>query len=76
MIIIDYESYPDHRKAFFEFIKAIGESFVSSLEQIPIERLKVILDSIIWAGKHKHPEMSELGLKALESLLVNISGNP
>jgi exportin-1 len=75
MIIIDMESFPDHRTAFFEFIKAIGESFVSCIAQIPMERLKVILDAIIWAGKHRHPGMSELGLKALESLLVNIARN-
>lgn len=28
MITVDQESYPDHRAAFFEFIKVIGESFV------------------------------------------------
>lgn len=73
MITVDQESYPDHRAAFFEFIKVIGEKFVGLLSQIPVERLKIILDAIIWAGKHTHPQMSELGIQGLTKLLTNIS---
>merc|ERR1719387_619725 len=68
MISQDREEYPDYPVKFFDMLRAIlGVSFTVVLDMSETQ-LKLFMDSIIWAVKHRNKNVAELGLK----LLINL----
>lgn len=72
MIARDFHTYPEHRSNFFDYVKALSLHCFQALLQLPVERFKIMLDSILWAARHHHPGMAETGLVTMTSLLENL----
>mmetsp|Transcript_14156 Transcript_14156/g.26635 ORF Transcript_14156/g.26635 Transcript_14156/m.26635 type:complete len:1075 (+) Transcript_14156:1490-4714(+) len=72
MIVKDFHTYPEHRTQFFEFLKAVTAHCFESLLQLPQERLKIALDSVLWAAKHHNPAHAEAGLETLLQMISNV----
>lgn len=72
MIVKDFHTYPEHRTQFFEFLKAVTAHSFESLLQLPQERLKIALDSVLWAAKHHHSAHAEAGLETLLQMITNV----
>jgi len=75
MLVQDFHSYPEHRSAFFELIKAVTEHCFDALLQLPIERFKVAVDAVIWASKHHSMPHAEAGLLTLKAILFNLENS-
>jgi exportin-1 len=82
MISEDFNSYPDHRFNFFQFLKAATSSCLEGIIfphhpmhvflavfSIPAEQFKLVINSVIWALKHDHPTIHEMGLDMLKTIL-------
>jgi len=76
MIKGDFQSYPDHRTKFYELLKAINGHCFESLFSLPPERLKLYVDSLIWAVKHEQPQVADSGLQILSQFLEKILTGP
>ena len=72
MIARDFHTYPEHRANFFAYVKALSLHCFQALLQLPVERFKIMIDSILWAARHHHPGMAEVGLTTMTSLLENL----
>jgi len=72
MIARDFHAYPEHRSNFFDYVKALSLHCFQALLQLPVERFKIMLDSILWAARHQHPGMAETGLITMTALLENL----
>merc|ERR1719375_390004 len=77
MIKGDFQSYPDHRVKFYELLKAINSNCFEALFYLPEARLKLYVDSLIWALKHEQPQIAEMGLAILSQFLEKLlRGSP
>jgi len=77
MIKGDFQSYPDHRVKFYELLKAINSSCFEALFYLPEARLKLYVDSLIWALKHEQPQVGDMGLQILSQFLEKLlHGSP
>jgi exportin-1 len=72
MIVKDFHTFPEHRTQFFEFLKAVTAHSFEALLQLPQERLKIALDSVLWAAKHHHSAHAEAGLETLLQMITNV----
>lgn len=72
MLVQDYTTFPEHRSLFFEFMKILTSRCFEGLMQLPIERFKIAVDTMIWACKHQHPSQAEIGLVTLQQVLENL----
>ena len=72
MIARDFHTYPEHRSNFFDYVKALSLHCFQALLQLPVERFRIMLDSILWAARHHHPGMAETGLLTMTALLENL----
>ena len=73
MITTNMLDHPEHRIAFFQFLRSANEHCFFGLFNIPSAQQKLIIDSIVWAFKHTERNISETGLEILEELLHNIA---
>merc|ERR1719471_1265227 len=77
MIKGDFQSYPDHRAKFYGLLKAINSHCFQALFFLSETRLKLYVDSLIWALKHEQPQVADSGLQILSQFLERlISGSP
>merc|ERR1719375_2605841 len=72
MIKGDFQTYPDHRVKFYELLKAINTHCFEALFYLPEARLKLYVDSLIWALKHQQPQVSEIGLQILSQFIEKL----
>ncbi|RYG67568.1 hypothetical protein EON64_07165, partial [archaeon] len=75
MITTNMLDYPDHRIAFFHFLREANIHCFYGLFSIPAHHQKLVIDSVVWAMKHTERNISETGLEILFELLQNVSGN-
>lgn len=73
MISRDFSEFPEHRVSFFKLLAAIISNCFGALLRLPQEQFKLIIDSILWAIKHTHRDISDTGLMMLLQLLKNMS---
>lgn len=73
MINKDFAEYPEHRTAFFRLLASINSHAFPSLLKLPPVQFRLIVDSIVWAFKHAHHDISETGLRMCLDLLLNFS---
>ena len=69
MISQNFLDYMDFRRGFFTLIKNIVLFSIKGLYQAGEQDFKTFIDSIIWAFKHDHTELAELGLQAMSELI-------
>jgi len=72
---MDFNSYPDHRVNFFDFLKSVINNSFTALFNIPAEQFKTVIDCVVWAFKHDLPAICELGLETLIITLRNVNMN-
>ena len=73
MITKNMMDYPDHRTAFFAFLRQANTHCFYGLFSIPPQQQKLVVDSVVWAFKHTERNISETGLEILFELLQNVS---
>ena len=61
--------YPEHRFAFFKFLREANDHCFRSLFSISPEYQKLVVESIVWAFKHTERNISETGLEILFELI-------
>jgi exportin-1 len=76
MITKNMMDYPDHRIAFFKFLREANEHCFFGLFSIPSHLQKLVVDSVVWAFKHTERNISETGLEILHELLINVGRTP
>eukprot|EP01039_Chlorochromonas_danica_P005713 gene5713-6297_t len=76
MITTNMLDYPEHRIAFFRFLREANQHCFYGLFSIPSHHQKLVIDSIVWAFNHTERNISETGLEILLELLQNVSSNP
>jgi exportin-1 len=76
MIKVDFQSFPDHRVKFYELLKAINSHCFESLFTLPEARLKLYVDSQIWALKHEQPQVADMGLQILSQFIEKLLSGP
>lgn len=72
MITKNMLDFPDHRIAFFRFLREANEHCFYGLFSIPSTQQKLVIDSIVWAFKHTERNISETGLEIFLELLQNV----
>merc|ERR1719375_2353950 len=65
MIKGDFQSYPDHRAKFYELLQALNSHCFQALFLLDGVKLKLYVDSMIWAMKHEQPQVQDSGLQIL-----------
>jgi exportin-1 len=76
MITTNMLDHPEHRIAFFQFLREASNHCFFGLFNIPVSQQKLLVDSIVWAFKHTERNISETGLEILQELLHNLAPNP
>lgn len=76
MIKLDFQSYPDHRAKFYGLLQAVNSHCFEALFHLPEERLKLYVDSLIWAVKHEQPQVANSGLQILDQFLERLLRGP
>lgn len=76
MITQNMLDYPEHRLAFFRFLRVANEHCFEALFNIPPHLQKLVVDSIVWAFKHTERNIAETGLEILYELLQNLGRAP
>jgi len=76
MIKGDFQSFPDHRVKFYELLKALNTSCFEGLFHLDEARLKLYVDSLIWAVKHEQPQVSDMGLQIVDQFLEKLLKGP
>jgi len=71
---VNMEDYPEHRINFYTLLKEINQKCFRAFFQIPSEVFKVVIDSIIWAIKHRERNIADTGLTILLEMLRNLDG--
>ena len=61
LITTNMSDYPDHRTAFFNFLRHANEYCFYGLFAISAHHQKLVIDSILWAIKHTERNISETG---------------
>ncbi|CAD8069914.1 unnamed protein product [Paramecium sonneborni] len=75
LISQDFNSYPDHRINFFEFLRSCVQYHLLGLFNMPQDQFKLMIDCIIWAFKHQVPNLQELGLDVLYYILQQVNSD-
>jgi len=72
MITANMEDFPEHRINFFNLLKEINHKCFRAFFMIPGEVFKVLIDSIVWAIKHRERNIADTGLTILHEMLRNL----
>ncbi|KNC97005.1 exportin CRM1 [Spizellomyces punctatus DAOM BR117] len=70
MISKNFEDNPEHRIGFFTLMHAITQSCFKAVVQMPAPQFRVFYDSVIWGIKHTIPDISELGLSIISTMVT------
>lgn len=77
MIKTDFQSFPDHRVKLYDMLKAVNNHcFEALLLNLPEPQIRLYVDSLIWAIRHEHIAVSDVGLKILHSFLEKLMTGP
>lgn len=76
MIKGDFQSFPEFRQHFYGLLKAINTHCFQALFFLPEAKLKLYVDSLIWAVKHEQPQVSDSGLQILHHFLDRLLTGP
>jgi len=76
MIKLDFQSFPDHRVKLYDFLKAVNNNCFEALFYLPNNQLRLYVDSLIWAIKHEHIAVADMGLHIMHSFLQKIMRGP
>mmetsp|Transcript_13807 Transcript_13807/g.31041 ORF Transcript_13807/g.31041 Transcript_13807/m.31041 type:complete len:242 (-) Transcript_13807:79-804(-) len=76
MIKGDFQSYPDHRVKFYELLAAVNAKCFHSLFLLQPAHMQLYVDSLLFALKHEHPQVADLGLKTLYDFLEKVLSLP
>ena len=74
MITVNMEDYPEHRINFYTLLKEINQKCFRAFFQIPGEVFKVVIDSMVWAIKHRERNIADTGLTIILEMLRNLDG--
>ena len=72
MLVQDFTTFPEHRSSFFELLKAVTAHCFQALLQLPLQRFKLAIDTVLWASKHNSTANAELGLLTLLQILNSV----
>jgi len=72
MIKANFEDFPEFRTNFYLLLEAINQHCFAALLQIPPEKFKLVMDSIVWAFKHTMRNVADTGLTIVLTLLQNL----
>lgn len=72
MIKGNFEDFPEHRTNFYLLLEAINNQCFPALLQIPADKFKVVMDSIVWAFKHTMRNVADTGLMIVLTMLQNL----
>lgn len=75
MISKDFSEYPEHRTGLFKLLQSMVVSCYPAIARLPPTQLKLVIDSIVWAFKHTHRDISDTGLQMALQLMGNVSGS-
>lgn len=73
MINQDFSEFPEHRIAFFRFLRAINLNCFGALLSLSAQKFKLVIDSLCWAFKHTMRDIAETGLNICLELINNIA---
>eukprot|EP00397_Hematodinium_sp_SG-2012_P001766 GEMP01001771.1.p1 GENE.GEMP01001771.1~~GEMP01001771.1.p1 ORF type:complete len:1108 (+),score=186.25 GEMP01001771.1:155-3478(+) len=77
MIKSDFQSFPDHRVKLYDMLKAVNNHcFEALLLNIPETQIRLYVDSLIWAIRHEHIAVADVGLKIMYSFLEKLMTGP
>ncbi|XP_063683019.1 exportin-1-like [Bolinopsis microptera] len=74
MIKANFQDFPEHRTNFYLLLESINQHCFSALLQIPPDKFKLVMDSIVWAFKHTMRNVADTGLTTVLTLLQNLDG--
>eukprot|EP00917_Polyrhabdina_sp_WS-2016_P014275 GHVP01031273.1.p1 GENE.GHVP01031273.1~~GHVP01031273.1.p1 ORF type:complete len:1088 (-),score=200.61 GHVP01031273.1:2483-5746(-) len=73
MIKNDFDSYPDHRVAYYELLDRTVKNNFPGLLRLSDEPLQALIHSLVWACRHRLPSLAEKGLKIILRFLIQVS---
>ena len=73
MITTNFQTFPEHRVAFFKLLEALNSHCFAAIMALPQASQKLIVDSVVWAFKHTGRDIDETGLSILGALLSNVA---
>ena len=76
MIMNDFDSFPDFREPFFKLVHNIINHCTQSLLNTLAEKMTTIVQTVIFAMKHRKLEVMEIGLKSMWDLNDRVSSGP
>jgi exportin-1 len=76
MIKGDFQSYPDHRAKFYNWLKTMNKHCFQALFSLADAQLKLYVESLIWAFKHEQPQVADVGLQILQQFVERLLSMP
>lgn len=78
MLDSDPRAFPDHRIAFFEFLKNLNASCFGAMVAylIQSDQLSPFLETVVSGVQSEHPQVADLGLSILNQFLENLVKMP
>ena len=73
MINKDFTEFPEHRVAFFNFLRITALHCFPALLTLPPQQFKLIIDSTVWAFKHPSRDIADTGLNLCHELINNFA---
>ena len=75
MITSDFNSYPEIRQSFFEFLKSIIKFNFEQFYNMPGDNFDTSLNCVVWSFKHHLSSFSDLGLDLLLEIFTSMNTN-
>ena len=74
MLVSDPRAFPEHRTAFYEFIKNLNATCFPALLSylLQSDQLGLFLETVVLAVKNEHPQVGDLGLAILMQFLESL----
>jgi len=72
MLTRNFTDFPDHRRYFFLFLRAVNKYCFNALFNIPPRTQSLVVQSIVWGIKHHDRIIAEISLNLLAELLRNV----
>ncbi|PAA93891.1 hypothetical protein BOX15_Mlig011488g1, partial [Macrostomum lignano] len=72
MLSQDQHEFPEHRLNLFTLLEAVTQSCFTTLIRLPTDRLRIVLESVLWAVRHSLRSVSETGLSIVLRLLQKV----
>lgn len=76
MITQDFTSYPELRLSFFGLLRAVAVHCFEFFLKLEFEKIKTIINSLLWALRHETVNVHEVGIAAINAFLGNINNRP